>query len=78
MNQAEAVRLAMAELGDVSAEELVAFIRTKYGVTVRPQFVPVLKATLKDKEILAEWRRKSAAAAQGSSPAPVEGQPQTA
>jgi hypothetical protein len=62
MNQAGAVRRAMVELGDVSAEELAAFIGTKYGVTVRPQFVPVLKATLKDKEILAEWRRKSAAA----------------
>ena len=47
MNQAEAVRRAMVELGDVSAEELAAFIGTKYGVTVRPQFVPVLKATLR-------------------------------
>ena len=71
MNQAEAIRSAMVELGDVSAEELAAFIGTKYGVTVSPQFVPVLKATLKDKEILAEWRRKS----QASKEAPVESQP---
>jgi hypothetical protein len=78
MNQAEALRRAMVELGDASAEELAAFIGTKYGVTVRPQFVPVLKATLKDKEILAKWRRKSQEAAQASKPAPVEGHPQTA
>ena len=79
MNQAEAVRRAMLELGDVSAEELAAYIRTKYGVTVRPQFVPVLKATLKDQELLAEWRRKSQeAAAQTSKPAPAEGQPRAA
>ncbi len=62
MNQAEALRLAMTELGEASSEELAAHIGTKYGVTVRPQFVPVLKATLKDKELLAEWRRKSEAA----------------
>jgi hypothetical protein len=79
MNQAEALRLAMMELGDVSAEELAAFVRRAYGVTVRPQFVPVLKATLKDKENLAEWRRKSqAAVAQASNPAPADGQPQAA
>jgi HEAT repeats/PBS lyase HEAT-like repeat len=55
--------------GDASAEELAAFVQKNYGVTVRPQFVPVLKATLKDKENLAGWRRKSAAA-QASKAAP--------
>jgi hypothetical protein len=35
MNQAEAVRRAMVELGDVSAEELAAHMRARYGVTVR-------------------------------------------
>ena len=77
MNQPGAVRRAMVEPGDVSAEELEAFIGTKKGVTVRPQFVPILKATLKDKENPAEWRRKSAAA-QASNPAPIEGQPPAA
>ena len=71
MSQVEALRRALAELGDASAEELAAYIRTKCGVTVRPQFVPVLKATLKDQEILAEWRRKSAA----SSTAPADDRP---
>jgi len=61
MNQAEALRRAMVELGYVSTEELAAYIATNYGVTVRPQFVPILKATLKDKEIVAEWRRRSQA-----------------
>ena len=77
MNQAEALRRVMEELGDVSAEELVAFMHKTYGVTVRPQFIPVVKATLKDQEILAEWRRKSQeAAAQGNGPASVDGQGQ--
>jgi hypothetical protein len=78
MNQAEALRRALLELGDAPADELAAFMQRTYGVTVRPQFVPVLKAILKDKEILAERRRESQAAAQASHPAPVEGQPHAA
>jgi hypothetical protein len=31
MNQAEALRRAMVEPGEVSAEELAAFIEMKYG-----------------------------------------------
>jgi hypothetical protein len=34
MNQAESLRLAMMENGDASAEELAAFVRKAYGVTV--------------------------------------------
>jgi heme exporter protein D len=75
MNHAEALRRAMAELGDESAEELAAFVRKAYGVTVRPQFVPVLKATLQDKEMLAEWRRK---AMEARPDAPVSGKEQQA
>lgn len=72
MTQVEAVRRALAELGDVSAEGLASFIRANYGVTVRPQIVPVLKAMLKDEELLAEWGRKSQAAAPMT---PPPGQP---
>ena len=71
-------RRALTELGDVSAEERAAFMQKNHGVTVRPQFVPVLKATLKDKENLAERRRKSAAAAKASNPAPADGRPEAA
>jgi len=53
-------------------------MQKNHGVTVRPQFVPVLKATLKDKENLAERRRKSAAAAKASNPAPADGRPEAA
>jgi hypothetical protein len=77
MNQSEALRRALGEIGDVSVQELAAFMQKNYGVTVRPQIIPILKATLKDKENLAEWRRKSAAA-QASSPPPAEAQPKSA
>ena len=77
MNQAEALRRALADLGNVSAKELAAHRHKTYGVNVRPQFVPILKATLRDQEILAGWRRKSQeAAAQGNGPASVDGQGQ--
>ncbi len=73
MNQVEAVRSALREAGDVSAEELVGFIRTNYGVRIRPQIVPILKATSKDEEILAAWRRKLQMATH--TPVAAEGQP---
>jgi len=59
MTQVEAVRRALVELGDVSAEELAGFIGKNYGVVIRPQIIPILKATIKDKENLAKWGRKS-------------------
>ena len=51
MIQSEALRRALGEVGDVSAQELAAFMQKNYGVTVRPQFIPILKATLKDKDL---------------------------
>jgi hypothetical protein len=61
----------MTELGDVSAEELAAHIGAKYGLTVSPQFVPILKATLRDRETLAEWRRRSQEVAMATIPTTI-------
>ena len=63
MNMIEAVRLALAELGNVKSEELAAFVKDRYGLTVQPRFVPVIKATLRDKERMAEAQQKRAAEA---------------
>ena len=63
MDMIEAVRLALAEVGDVTAEELAAFVKDRYGVTVGPNFVPVIKATLRDKERMAVARQRRAAEA---------------
>ena len=78
MTQAEALRLALRELGDASAEELAAYIGANYGITVKPQFVPVLKATVRDKEVLAERRRKSQEVRPAEGQAQVEAQPEVA
>jgi hypothetical protein len=75
MHKTEAVRLALAELGDVPAGELAAFVRSRYGVEVPPSLVPVIKATLRDKELLERARAVRAAEATAATPA---GEPQPA
>jgi hypothetical protein len=54
----EAVRQALSALGDVSNEELAAYIKTTFGITVRPNFMPVMRAAVKDKANLELWRRR--------------------
>ena len=64
MDKIEAVRLALAEVGDVTAEELVAFVKVRYGVAVQSNIVPIIKATLRDKERMAVAQQRRAAAAE--------------
>jgi hypothetical protein len=47
LDKLEMVRCAIAEIGDVSAAELSAYLEQKYGVRIQPAFIPVYKATLK-------------------------------
>jgi hypothetical protein len=61
MEKVEAVRLALTELGAASDEAVSAFVRDRHGVVVNPKFVPVLRAMLKEREMMAEFRRKQAA-----------------
>jgi hypothetical protein len=63
MNMIEAVRLALVEIGDVTAEELVAFVKMRYSVTVGPRLVPIIKATLLDKERTAASKQRRTAEA---------------
>ena len=74
MTMVEAVRRAFAEIGDVPNAELAAYVEKTFGVTVRPNFIPVLKAAVRDKENLEAWRRRAAEAAGpvSSSPGSVE------
>ena len=63
MDKIEAVRLALAEVGNMTAEELSAFVKVRYGVTVEPKIVPIIKATLRDKERMAAAQQRRAAVA---------------
>ncbi len=61
----DAVRRALAELGEVSNEELAAHVKNAYGLAVRLNFVPVLRAVVRDKENLEARRRRAQQADQG-------------
>ena len=76
MTMLEAVRRALAELGEVSNEELAAYVQDAFGVAIRPNFIPVLRAAVRDKENLEARKRRSAEAAGPgpSAPASAEGQ----
>lgn len=44
------VQQALQELGDVPALELSSFIERKHGRRIDPKFVPIFKATIRDKQ----------------------------
>jgi hypothetical protein len=50
MKPMEIFRVAVAEIGDVSAAELSAHLEKKHGVKIEPAFIPLFKATLQDLE----------------------------
>ena len=48
MSKMDAFRLAVAEIGDGSAEELSSFIQQKYNVLIEPKQIVVFRATWLD------------------------------
>jgi hypothetical protein len=52
-----AVRLALAELGDVPNEELAAFVERRFGVKMPAAYVPIARASLRGLEQLEESRK---------------------
>lgn len=62
IDKTEAIRRALEELGDAPPEQLAAFARSRYGVAVQVNIIPVIKATLRDRELLTRARAKRAAA----------------
>jgi hypothetical protein len=69
MEKVEAVRLALAELGEASDEVVAGFVKDRHGVVINPKFVPVLRAMLKEKEMMAAFRQKQAAKRNSGAPA---------
>jgi len=52
----ELVRQALAELGDVSAEELATFIERRHGLRIDPRYIPLMRASLRGRELLGRGR----------------------
>jgi len=51
MELLEAIRLAIAELGqEASADQITAFAKQRFGITIDPKFLPIYRACLRAKE----------------------------
>jgi hypothetical protein len=57
----EMVQQAMAVKGEATSEEIVAFIEQWHGVRIEPKFIPIYRASIKDKQLLEEKRRAAQA-----------------
>lgn len=71
MDNVEAIRLAILELGATSNEELAAFAQERHGITIEPKYVPIARAMLKQRQLQAQFREKQAA--EGDRTAPTAG-----
>lgn len=47
MTKIEAFRRAVAELGEAKPEAISEYIKAKFGIEIKPQFVPIYWATLR-------------------------------
>ena len=65
MTKLEMVKDALAQIGDVSAQEISEFVEKKHGVKIEPAYVPIIRATLKDKERMEQTRRRAEPRADG-------------
>jgi hypothetical protein len=72
MTKVEMMREAIRELGEAQAEALAAFIEAGYGVKIDPKFVPILKASVREKELLESTRQKLKATTGEGVGAPIQ------
>ena len=47
MTKFEAFRQAAAEMGDAVPGEMSAYIANRFGVVIKPQYIPLFRATLR-------------------------------
>lgn len=73
MIKIEMVQQALAVKGEVTSEEIAAFIEQWHGVRIEPKFIPVYRATIRDRQLLDEKRRAGQALA---ADAPAAAQPE--
>jgi hypothetical protein len=63
MEKMEAFRQAVAQAGDIPAEQLSSLIEEKYGLTIEPRYIPFFRASLRDWEQLTRLRQAARAVA---------------
>jgi hypothetical protein len=57
LSKLEAVRRALEQLGEATPQEIAAWVERHHGLKLRPQVVPILRASLREQEHLAKMRR---------------------
>jgi hypothetical protein len=50
IDKLEIVRMALRELGEANAQELSAFIDERFHVKIEPKYIPLFKASIRDKD----------------------------
>lgn len=71
MDKLKLVQAAMQQLGDVSAQELSSFIAKQHGVKIDPIFIPIFKASIRDKLRLDAARHAARATLEQTQTAPL-------
>jgi hypothetical protein len=60
MDKVQAIRLAILELGEASDEQLEFFARERLGIAVDVRFVSIIRTTLKQWQMQADFRQRQA------------------
>jgi hypothetical protein len=70
MDRMTMVRDALEEFGEPSGHDLSAFIEKKHGVKIEPKYIPIYKASIRDKQLLDTLRqeRRATAVADATTP----------
>ena len=64
LSKVELVRRALTELGEASSQEVAAFIQQRHGIRMDARFIPVVRASILELEMLEKTRQAARAAAQ--------------
>lgn len=69
MTKVQMMKQALQELGEATPMELAAFLNRRYGVRIEPRFIPVLRASVLQQDMLENFRQRVRAAGAGAAPA---------
>jgi hypothetical protein len=64
----EMVQQILAAVGDVSGETIAALVEQRFGVHIEPKFIPIYKASIRDKQRLEPARPAPIVEQTGTSP----------
>jgi hypothetical protein len=78
MTKLEMVREALSHLGDATAEDVAGYIERRHRVRIPPPMIPVVRASLRELEMLERFRAESRRLAEQVAKAPSADEVQAA